>query len=256
MANDGFNGTSATWDPTGDTNQAFSFGPLTNVSTDDSPAEVQITGSADANHKFLVGLSNVTVTVDFVGTPMAADGTTELHAADIGALSTVWFEGAGTQGSLANALLTRISLSGSIDQIISGSITVRPSSTATSGSGGAGAGSGEIPFNGTTISFGGADQTPLNSLTAEEVAAEVQVSGAADTSHTYVAGIPMVTTTWEVVGDTTIVKGDTGAVVVAWGAVANKGIGGITAGIITKVEKTGGLDGPTMSTITCKQTAA
>lgn len=130
MANDGFNGTTATWDPTG-ASTALTFGPLTNVSTDDSPAEVQITGAAAANHKFLTGLNNVTTTVDFNGTPLESDASTEIHAGDIGALSIVWFEGVGTQGTLANALLTRISLSGSIDQVISGSITVRPSKIAT-----------------------------------------------------------------------------------------------------------------------------
>lgn len=130
MANDGFNGTTATWDPTG-ANTALTFGPLTNVSTDDSPAEVQITGASAANHKFLAGLSSITTTIDFVGTPLESDSSTEIHAGDIGALSIVWFEGAGTQGTLANALVTRVSLSGSIDQAISGSITVRPSKTAT-----------------------------------------------------------------------------------------------------------------------------
>lgn len=113
----------------------------------------------------------------------------------------------------------------------------------------------EIPFNGTTLSFGGANQTPLNSVTSEEVVAEVQATGSGDTGHLFLGGIPMQTTTWEVVGDTTIVKGDTGAVVVAWAGTADAGIGDIASGIITKVEKTGGIDSPTMSTITCKQAA-
>lgn len=255
MGNKGFNGTSATWDPTGAGNTATGFGPLSNVSTDDSPAEVQTTGAGSANHTFLTGLSNVTTTVDFVGTPLAGDGTTEIHAGDIGALLVTWFEAAGTAGSLANALLTRISLSGSIDQSITGSITVRPSKTATAGAGGSVVGSGEVPFNGTTLSFDGNAQTPLNSVTAEEVVAEVQASGAADSGHVYLGGIPMTTTTWEVVGETTLAKDDTGVLVVSWAGSADKGIGDIASGIITKVETTGGIDSPIMSTITCKQAA-
>lgn len=113
----------------------------------------------------------------------------------------------------------------------------------------------ELPFNGTTVSFAAAGQTPLNSVTVEEVVAEVQATGAADSGHLFLGGIPMTTTTWEVVGDTTLTKGDTGALLVAWGGTSDAGIGDIASGIITKVEKTGGIDSPTMSTITCKQAA-
>ena len=107
-------------------------------------------------------------------------------------------------------------------------------------------------FNGSTISFGGADQTPLLSISVEDSVAEVPVSGAADSAHTYEGGISNPSTTWEVAGDTTLSKGDAGAIVVAWNDVDAGAHGSITSAIITSISKTGSLDSPISSSITAR----
>ncbi len=109
-------------------------------------------------------------------------------------------------------------------------------------------------FNGSTISFAAAPQTPLMSISTTNAVAEVPVAGGGDSAHTYEGGIPTKSTTWEVVGDTTLSKGDEGAVVVAW----NDGgaHGSITTAVITNVTKSGSLDSPTSSSITAIPTPA
>ncbi len=109
-------------------------------------------------------------------------------------------------------------------------------------------------FNGSTLSFAAAPQTPLMSISTPNTVAEVPVGGAGDGGHTYEGGVPTKSVTWEVVGDTTLSKGDKGAVVVAWqdgGA-----FGSITNAVITNVTKSGSLDSPTSSSITAIPTPA
>ena len=109
-------------------------------------------------------------------------------------------------------------------------------------------------FNGSTISFAAADQTPLLSITTVNGVGEVPVGGAGDTGHTYEGGIPTKSTTWDVTGNTTLSKGDEGAVVVAW----NDGgaHGSIAAAVIQSVRKTGSLDSPISCSITVIPTPA
>jgi len=109
-------------------------------------------------------------------------------------------------------------------------------------------------FNGSTISFGGADQTPLIAIDYDSSGSEVDVTGNADTNHTYECGLANDTITWEIVGKTTLTEGSQGAVVVAWKDGNN--YGGMTNSVITSIEKGGGLDGAVTTRITAKPTAA
>lgn len=71
-------------------------------------------------------------------------------------------------------------------------------------------------FNGSTISFASADQTPLRDISYDETCAEVNVSGAADTEETYECGLKSRTFTCQIVGTSTITVGTKGTVAIAW----------------------------------------
>ena len=108
-------------------------------------------------------------------------------------------------------------------------------------------------FNGSTISVGAADQIPLTGMTFDDSAAEVDVTGCADSGHTYEAGLPNVTLTIETVGVSDLSVGDEGAISVAW----NDGsTDTITNGVVTAVSKTGSLDGAISSSVTVRPTGS
>lgn len=104
-------------------------------------------------------------------------------------------------------------------------------------------------FNGSTISFGAGGQTPLRSITFDNGGAMVDVSGAGDSQKTYVCGLDDIKTTYVIVGSTTLARGSTGAVVVAW----NDGDddGSITSAVISSVSVSGSMDGEILTTIEC-----
>ena len=71
-------------------------------------------------------------------------------------------------------------------------------------------------FNGSTITIG-SSQLPLLSITHETVAAEIDLTGAADTEGTYVVGIPHEKVTFEVVGVSALAVAATAVeVAIAW----------------------------------------
>lgn len=104
-------------------------------------------------------------------------------------------------------------------------------------------------FNGSTISIAGSGQTPLRSIDYDDPDNAVDVSGCADASHGYVNGLPDPQITFEVVGITTVEKGDTGSVSIAWFDGQNDSI---TSAIVTGVNKTGSLDSELLSTVTVR----
>ena len=128
MADDGFNGSTVIWNSADAGGTGLAFGPLLGCSDDSSGAEVPVTGAGDTEHSYVVGITDQTVTVDFGGTPAPTDDTSpkEIAAGQKGALSVTWNDDVGTQGTLANGIITRLNVSGSLDGPITGSITVRP----------------------------------------------------------------------------------------------------------------------------------
>ena len=123
--NDSFNGTTGTWDPAGAAT-ALKFGPIQGITYENATAEVPITGTGDSEHSYKAGLNNESVTVDFLGNPEDSTST-ELEVGTKGDLAVAWNDGSGTQGTISNCMIARISMSGSIDNPITSSITVRPS---------------------------------------------------------------------------------------------------------------------------------
>jgi len=111
-------------------------------------------------------------------------------------------------------------------------------------------------FNGSTISFAAGDQTPLLSISYDATCAEVDVTGAADTNHTYEPGIISESVTWEVVGESSLSVGDKGATAVVWNSVGAGDWGSFTNAVITSISKSGSLGGATTTSITAKPTAA
>jgi hypothetical protein len=108
-------------------------------------------------------------------------------------------------------------------------------------------------FNGSKIKIGEADQVPLRDIEYSSEAAKVDISGAADTYKTYVAGIPDNTITFTVVGRTTVEIGDTETFTITW----NDGTTDVlTDGIVVGVSATGSLDGEITSSITVATTTA
>ena len=105
-------------------------------------------------------------------------------------------------------------------------------------------------FNGSTISFNSVDQVPLRSVTYDESAAAVEISGSADAQKLFVSGQPDKTITFEIVGTTTLTTADTAAAVsITW----NDGTSdSFTTGVITNISTSGSEDGEILTSITCK----
>jgi len=104
-------------------------------------------------------------------------------------------------------------------------------------------------FNGSTVTIGEAAQTPLLSCTFTNAAAEIDITGCADTVHTYEAGLPNLSCTFEIVGGTTLAIGDVAAVSVAW---TNGVADAMTTGVVTNVETRGSLDDKITTSITMR----
>ena len=109
-------------------------------------------------------------------------------------------------------------------------------------------------FNGSTISFGTPDQSPLRDIPVSESGAEVDVTGCADTFKTYKSGIPDETVTFTIVGGSALAIGTEGAVTVAWNDGGTDGT--LTNGVIVGKETSGSMDGEILTAITVRPTAA
>jgi len=102
-------------------------------------------------------------------------------------------------------------------------------------------------FNKSTFSFGGSGVTPLRSINYDCTAAEIKVSGSADSRHTYLAGIDDETLTVEIVGSHTAQIGDKGNIAIAWNDGATRG--SINHCICVQNSITGSMDGEITSTL-------
>ena len=100
----------------------------------------------------------------------------------------------------------------------------------------------------------GSAQVPLISLTWDESAAEVDVTGSGELWHSFEAGLPNITVTLQLVGSIDIDTGDTGAVSLAWfdGGVTDV----ISDAVCTAVSRAGSLDGAITTDVTVKPSGA
>lgn len=128
MADNGFDGATATWDPTGASTEV-TLGFISSITDDVTAAEVDVTGASDSQHLFEAGIGSESVTVEVVGQPTDESGGTQLAAGDNGALAVAWAD-SGTQGTIADpATIFALSISGTMDGPITSSITIRPGVT-------------------------------------------------------------------------------------------------------------------------------
>jgi hypothetical protein len=108
-------------------------------------------------------------------------------------------------------------------------------------------------FNGTTVTGLGSGSLILRSVNYEEGGADVDVSGAADDQKTYEPGLPDISVSIEVVGATTVGKGDTANVSVTW---TDGTTDTLAAGKVSTVSKSGSMDSEILSTVVVKPARA
>lgn len=102
-------------------------------------------------------------------------------------------------------------------------------------------------FNGSLITFGGADLGPLRDIRYSEDGANANVTGSSDNATTYEGGIPDLGVSMTIVGGVSVAKNDKGAIVITW----NDGTSTPLAnGIVRTVEISGSMDSEILSTVT------
>jgi hypothetical protein len=183
--------------------------PLVGAHHENRPAQVRLTG-ADANmatgHTYTGGRNSVSMTIDMLGSHVPPPGNV--------VPVTITLKD-GTSHAYNTVAVTRTRVSGRRDADIQSSITIRPSgANATSPS--LGNAANDVSFNGTTPTFNNAALTGLLSCTYEGSSAEVDDSGAEANAVLITPGIPEHTTTVEVLGGATLVKGTRASLNLAW----------------------------------------
>lgn len=114
----GWNGSTFKWHPSGGADAFVT--PLRGIQFQDSPAEIDIAGSADTTHIYRVGRDMQSLSFDIEGVP----GAVVLLGGK--GKSTVALNDAGSNGTFANAVITRMTCSGRRDADVTSSITMRP----------------------------------------------------------------------------------------------------------------------------------
>ena len=116
MANDGFNGSTATF-------AAAALGNgLLAVRYQETGGNADTTMSTSTNHVYEAGVPDLEVTIEFLG-------TTTVGKNDKGAIAITLFDGE-TTSSITNAICTAVSFGGQMDGAITGSATFKPSTAA------------------------------------------------------------------------------------------------------------------------------
>jgi hypothetical protein len=123
MADLGFDGSNASF--TIRSGNAVVITPLRGIDYDDSPPEVDVGGAADTDELVVLGRSNETLKVEFVGSKI---GT--LAAGQQGAVAVNLNDG-GTAGTCGNVIITQVHVAGSVDQAILGDFSFAPTPAAT-----------------------------------------------------------------------------------------------------------------------------
>ena len=115
--NDGFNGSTMTFDITGAGIEAV-FGGLRSLEFSESAPKVNVTGSGDSNTTYRTGIPDPQLVATFVG------GLPSINAnvGDQGALVVAWEDGTD-DGSIANAIIVDKGTSGSMDGEITSTMT-------------------------------------------------------------------------------------------------------------------------------------
>jgi len=106
-----FNGSTLTFD-------SASVGRLRSLDFSSSGAKVDVTDSADSEKKYEAGIPDLSLTAEVVG-------GTSLSIGDSGALVVAWTD-TGSLGSITSAVVTDISVSGSMDGEILSTVTFVP----------------------------------------------------------------------------------------------------------------------------------
>lgn len=114
----GWNGSTFSWTPSGGAKAGVT--PLRGLQFSDSPAEIDIGGSASTTKPYRTGRKNQSLNIDLEGVIAATvvlggKGVCDLDLND-----------GGQNGSFANAIVTRKTTSGRRDGDVTSSITVRP----------------------------------------------------------------------------------------------------------------------------------
>ena len=112
----GFNGTKLLWPSTSE-----SGGGISDVTHNQSGADVQIGGSTSAGYEYETGLTDESVEISLVG------GTTIIKGAT-GKATVKWNDGSSNT-LIEKAVVMSVSKTGSVDNPITSSITLRPRST-------------------------------------------------------------------------------------------------------------------------------
>jgi hypothetical protein len=90
----------------------------TSITVTNKGKEIDVTNLSDTAHLYLVGLPDVEITVEIIGTCSTAIGTSS-------ALTLTWND-AGTVGTCAHAVLVENSPKGSLDGAITSTLKFRP----------------------------------------------------------------------------------------------------------------------------------
>ena len=111
-------------------------------------------------------------------------------------------------------------------------------------------------FNGATLLNGTVSLGPLRSIQSNEVTAAVAVSGSGDAEKSFANGLPEKTTTFVIVGGTTLSVKDAVALNVAWNDIGSATDGTIAVGTVMSIGMAGSVDSEILTTIEVKKAAA
>lgn len=110
-------------------------------------------------------------------------------------------------------------------------------------------------FNGATLLNGTVSLGPLRSIQTNEVGAPVDVTGSGDAAKSFAVGIPELTTTFVIVGGTTLSVGDAVVLNVAWNDIGSATDGTHATGSVMSVAMAGSVDSEILTTLEVKNAA-
>lgn len=115
MADNGFNGTTATF-------AAAALGDgVRSVRYSEGGADVDVSAGGDTNKTYEAGLTDIEVTIEFVGITTVSKG-------DKGAIAIAWND--GSSDAITNAICSSMNHGGNMDGELAGSATFKPSTAA------------------------------------------------------------------------------------------------------------------------------
>ena len=101
--------------------------------------------------------------------------------------------------------------------------------------------------NGSTVTFNSASIGELTDISFSDGANEIDVTVLADSEHVFETGIPSLECSITIKGNTTLARGATGSLAIAW----NDGTSdAMSSAMISNIETSGALDGAIETSIT------